>query len=97
MEDTFTTEFFEESVASPQDNPAELISCVSHNKKQKALAGVIAKIRESLDIETIFNTTVTQVRQLVAADRVGVFRFYPEQEWEGEFISEEIGTEIGRA
>ncbi|MGD1910714.1 MAG: GAF domain-containing protein [Rivularia sp. (in: cyanobacteria)] len=93
MEDTFTTEFFEESVASPQDNPAELISCVSHNKKQKALAGVIAKIRESLDIETIFNTTVTQVRQLVAADRVGVFRFYPEQEWEGEFISEDVAPE----
>ncbi|MEO1374109.1 MAG: GAF domain-containing protein [Cyanobacteria bacterium J06635_10] len=97
MEDISTSKSFEESVASPQDNPAELISCVNHNKKQKALASVIAKIRESLDIETIFKTTVTQVRQLLAADRVGVFRFYPEQEWEGEFISEDVALEWNSA
>ncbi|MEH2290661.1 hypothetical protein [Nostoc sp.] len=32
-------------------------------EQQKALASVIVRIRESLDLETIFQTTVTQVRQ----------------------------------
>ncbi|AFZ25855.1 histidine kinase with GAF domain [Cylindrospermum stagnale PCC 7417] len=62
-------------------------------EQQKALSRVIAHIRESLDIDTIFKITVTEVRQLLNTDRVGVFRFYPELEWEGEFIYEDVGTE----
>lgn len=58
--------------------------------QQKALASVIIKIRESLNLNTIFQTTVTQVRQLMKADRVAVFRFYPEKDWEGEFVSEDV-------
>ncbi|MGM3305240.1 GAF domain-containing sensor histidine kinase [Anabaena sp. WFMT] len=62
-------------------------------EKQKALSRVIAHIRESLDINTIFKITVTEIRQLLNTDRVGVFRFYPDLEWEGEFIYEDVGTE----
>ncbi|MCC5669448.1 GAF domain-containing protein [Nostoc sp. CHAB 5784] len=58
--------------------------------QQKALASVIVRIRESLDLETIFQTTVTQVRQLLNADRVAVFQFNREQNWEGEFVSEDV-------
>ena len=63
----------------------------SQAEQQKALAGVISRIRESLDLETIFKTTATEVRQLLKADRVGVFRFDPELDWEGEFIYEDVG------
>ncbi|MDZ8088240.1 MAG: GAF domain-containing protein [Nostoc sp. DedQUE12b] len=59
-------------------------------EQQKALASVIVRIRESLDLETIFQTTVTQVRQLLNADRVAVFQFDREQSWEGEFVSEDV-------
>ncbi|MEH1859275.1 MAG: GAF domain-containing protein [Nostoc sp.] len=59
-------------------------------EQQKALASVIVRIRESLDLETIFQTTVTQVRQLLNADRVAVFQFDREQNWEGEFVSEDV-------
>lgn len=59
-------------------------------EQQKALAGVIARIRQSLDLETIFKTTAIEVRSLLKADRVGVFRFYPELDWEGEFVSEDV-------
>ncbi|MEH2268115.1 MAG: GAF domain-containing protein [Nostoc sp.] len=59
-------------------------------EQQKALASVIVRIRESLDLETIFQTTVTQVRQLLNADRVAVFQFNCEQNWEGEFVSEDV-------
>ncbi|MFN6465154.1 MAG: GAF domain-containing protein [Nostoc sp. DedVER02] len=58
--------------------------------QQKALASVIVRIRESLDLETIFQTTVTQVRQLLNADRVAVFQFDLEKDWEGEFVSEDV-------
>src|SRR5689334_2438261 len=61
--------------------------------KHKALSKVIARIRQSLDVDTIFKTTVTEVRQLLNNDRVGVFRFYPELGWEGEFIYEDVGTQ----
>ncbi|MCC5639881.1 GAF domain-containing protein [Nostoc sp. CHAB 5844] len=63
------------------------------SEKQKALSGVIARIRETLDIDTIFKITVTEVRQLLKTDRVGVFRFYPELGWEGEIIYEDVGPE----
>ena len=62
----------------------------SQIEQQKALTGVIARIRESLDLETIFKTTAIEVRSLLKADRVGVFRFYPELDWEGEFVSEDV-------
>ena len=59
-------------------------------EQQKALTGIITGIRESLDLETIFKTTITQVRQLLQVDRVGVFRFDTKTEWEGEFIYEDV-------
>src|SRR6476661_6537396 len=60
-------------------------------KKLQALMGVIGKIRESLDLETIFTITATEVRQLLNADRVAVYRFFPESEWnEGEVVSEDV-------
>ena len=62
----------------------------SQIEQQNALNAVIARIRESLDLETIFKTTAIEVRSLLKADRVGVFRFYPELDWEGEFVSEDV-------
>ncbi|MEG4147410.1 PAS domain S-box protein [Microcoleus sp. Pol12B5] len=60
-------------------------------KKLQALMGVISKIRESLDLETIFKITATEVRQLLNADRVAVYRFFPESELnEGEVVSEDV-------
>ncbi|NEP72930.1 MAG: GAF domain-containing protein [Okeania sp. SIO2G4] len=66
-------------------------------QQQKALARVIKRIRSPLDLEEIFKITATEVRQLLKADRVGVFRFYPERDWEGEFVSEDVGLEWNSA
>ncbi|GAB4386289.1 MAG: hypothetical protein Kow00121_52580 [Elainellaceae cyanobacterium] len=63
----------------------------SNIKRQQALFQVISKIRESLDLNTIFTTTAIEVRRLLEVDRVGVFRFYPDSEWTaGEFVSEDV-------
>lgn len=59
--------------------------------QQSILFRVITKIRESLDLATIFQTTATEVRQTLNADRVGVFRFYPNSGWDdGVFVSEDV-------
>ncbi|MEA5620352.1 GAF domain-containing protein [Cronbergia sp. UHCC 0137] len=70
-----------------------IISSLSQGEKHKALSRVIAHIRESLDIDTIFRITVTQVRELLNTDRVGVFKFYPDLAWEGEFIYEDVDAQ----
>jgi light-regulated signal transduction histidine kinase (bacteriophytochrome) len=60
-------------------------------ERQKALLGVISRLRNPLDLETIFQATATEVRQLMGADRVGMFRFYPDAHWnDGEFVSEDV-------
>ncbi|BAS59759.1 GAF sensor signal transduction histidine kinase [Leptolyngbya boryana NIES-2135] len=67
-------------------------------ERQKALFHVIARLREPLDLETIFQSTAAEVRQLLGADRVGVFRFYPDCGWnDGEFVSEDVDPEFSSA
>lgn len=63
---------------------------LSPRDKQKALSGVVSRIRECVDIDAIFQTTVQEMRQLLNADRVGIFRLYPHLGWEGEFIYEDV-------
>lgn len=59
--------------------------------QQKALMAVVTKIRQSLDLETIFRSTAREVRQLLDADRVGIYRFLPNSSWsEGEFVAEDV-------
>ncbi|MCC5634868.1 GAF domain-containing protein [Nostoc sp. CHAB 5844] len=55
-------------------------------EQQQAVFGVIAKIRESLNTDTIFQITTKEVCQLVKADRVSVYRFT--EDWGGEFVGD---------
>lgn len=57
--------------------------------REKAIAAIIDKIRRSLDLNTIFTTTTQEVRQLLNADRVVIYRFNPD--WSGEFVVESVG------
>jgi light-regulated signal transduction histidine kinase (bacteriophytochrome) len=67
-------------------------------ERQKTLFGVISRLRNPLDLETIFQATATEVRQLMGADRVGMFRFYPDAHWnDGEFVSEDVDPEFDSA
>ncbi|ACK65764.1 putative PAS/PAC sensor protein [Rippkaea orientalis PCC 8801] len=67
-------------------------------QQEKALSQVIDKIRRTLDLETIFKTTATEVRQLLEADRVAVFQFDPNSHWtSGQFVSEDVSPEFDSA
>ena len=63
-------------------------------EQQKALTGVITRIRNSLDLKTIFQTTVKEVRQLLQVDRAGIFEFSPENGWDGCFVAEGCGEGV---
>jgi signal transduction histidine kinase/ActR/RegA family two-component response regulator len=58
-------------------------------EQQQTLAIVISKIRQSLDLSTIFTTTTQEVRRLLHADRVIIFRFKSDRQ-QGQIISEDI-------
>jgi PAS domain S-box-containing protein len=51
---------------------------------------IAAHIRQSLDLDDILNTTVTEVRQVLETDRVLIFRFEPD--WSGKVLVESLGS-----
>jgi hypothetical protein len=60
-------------------------------EQSRILFDVVSRIRESLDLETIFKTMVTEVRRSLKADRVGVYQFDPESAFnDGEFVAEDV-------
>lgn len=52
-------------------------------------AKVMDRIRRSLDVDTVFNVTTHELRQLLKADRVAVYKFLPD--WSGVFVYESVG------
>jgi light-regulated signal transduction histidine kinase (bacteriophytochrome) len=67
-------------------------------EQQQALFRVITRLRQPLDLETIFQATAAEVRQLLAADRVGMFRFYADSGCnDGEFVSEDVDPDFDSA
>lgn len=54
-------------------------------KRQATLSNIVAKIRESLDIDTIFQTATQELSKLLQTERVTIYRFNPD--WGGEFVS----------
>jgi light-regulated signal transduction histidine kinase (bacteriophytochrome) len=76
----------------------ELTQAQFQLNRQKALFDVITRLRSPLDLEIIFQSTATEVRQLLAADRVGMFRFYSDAHWnDGEFVSEDVDPDFDSA
>jgi GAF domain-containing protein len=85
---TGATELLED--ATPELVSILLTQAQQQAEQQRTLTRVISRIRESLDLGTIFQTTAIEVRELLQADRVAVFQFDPAKDWQGEFISEAI-------
>ncbi len=57
----------------------------------EAVAKVTARIRQTPDIGAIFQIVTRELRQLLKADRVGIYRFNPD--WSGEFVVESVGAD----
>ncbi|OCQ89366.1 PAS domain S-box protein [Nostoc sp. MBR 210] len=57
-------------------------------EREKAIAQVIQRMRQTLDLQTIFAATTEELRQVLNCDRVVVYRF--NSDWSGEFVSESM-------
>ena len=70
----------------------------TQTERDRFLATIALRIRQSLNLEEILKTTVAEVRQLLEADRVLIYRFEPD--WSGivtvESVSDSDWSILGR-
>lgn len=60
-------------------------------KQEVLLAEITQRIRQSLNLEAIFQISAQELRQSMNADRIGIFKFDPDSNCcDGEFISESV-------
>ncbi|MCU0525950.1 MAG: GAF domain-containing sensor histidine kinase [Elainella sp. Prado103] len=79
----------DKSLALYSEPIAQPIGSEAIQERYQALFRVVGKIRDTLDLETIFRVAVQEVRQFLGVDRVGIFRFQGDSQWmSGEFVSE---------
>lgn len=57
-------------------------------ERERAIAKIIQKMRQTFDFQTIFSVTTEELRQILQCDRVAIYRFNPD--WSGEFVCESV-------
>ncbi|MEB3289527.1 MAG: PAS domain S-box protein [Leptolyngbya sp.] len=67
---------------------------IQQQMRQEALLWEITQnIRQSLDLQVIFDTACQEIRQVFQADRVGIFRFDPDSGYnDGMFVAESVAA-----
>jgi len=60
-------------------------------ERERLVAQISQRIRQSLNLEEILNTTVSEVRQFLQVDRVFIYRFEPD--WGGVVVVESVGSQ----
>jgi two-component system, NtrC family, sensor kinase len=69
----------------------------SHIKREKLASKIANRIRQSFDLDRVLNTAAREVRKVLAADRVVLYRFCTTgensqpQHWKGKAIVESVG------
>ncbi|MGE5655980.1 MAG: PAS domain S-box protein [Actinomycetota bacterium] len=60
-------------------------------ERERLTLEITQRIRQSLELQTIFDIACAEIRWMLAADRVGIFKFYPESDFDdGEFVAESV-------
>jgi two-component system, cell cycle sensor histidine kinase and response regulator CckA len=57
-------------------------------ERERMMTGIAQRIRQSLNLEEILTTAVSEIQQFLQVDRVFVYRFEPD--WSGEVIVESV-------
>ncbi|HEY9845684.1 MAG TPA: PAS domain S-box protein, partial [Candidatus Caenarcaniphilales bacterium] len=60
-------------------------------ERDRLVVKIAQRIRQSLNLEEILNTTVSEVRQVLRSDRVFIYRFEPG--WGGVVVVESVGSD----
>ncbi|MGB8702241.1 MAG: GAF domain-containing protein, partial [Thermosynechococcaceae cyanobacterium] len=88
-------ELYAQMQARSQDLQLALAEVERVAKQERTLTQIIECIRQTLDMQQIFATATTVVRQLLQADRVAIYRFEPHSnDREGEFVAEDVAPEF---
>ena len=58
-------------------------------QRERAVALVLQRMRETLDLGTIFSTTTAELRQAVLCDRALIYQF--NADWSGQVVAESVG------
>lgn len=67
------------------------IALRKHLQQEQLIAVMRDRIRQSLNLEEILNTTAEEVRQFLQTDRVLIYRFDPD--WSGTVVVESVASE----
>lgn len=59
-------------------------------KREQAVSKIVERIRQTLDLQSIFKSTTQEVRQLLKCDRLAVYRF--NSDWSGEIVAESVAA-----
>ncbi len=59
-------------------------------ERERLIVAIARRLRQDLDLETILNTTVTEVRQFLRSDRVVLYQFEPN--WSGRVVVESVDS-----
>lgn len=73
----------------PDPNQTELLLHQTADR-ERAIARIIQRMRQTLDLATIFSATTQELRQAIQCDRVVIYRFQPD--WSGEFVAESVAS-----
>lgn len=57
-------------------------------EREQAINRVIKRMRQSLDLQSIFQTTTAELREAIKCDRVLIYRF--NSDWSGQLVSESV-------
>jgi PAS domain S-box len=60
-------------------------------ERERMIYGITQRIRQSLDLDEILQTTVAEVREFLQTDRVIIYRFNPD--WSGVVVKESVSAE----
>jgi signal transduction histidine kinase/DNA-binding NarL/FixJ family response regulator len=61
-------------------------------ERERLLGFVSQRIRQTLNLEEILHTTVTEVRHLLGSDRVLIYQFEPD--WNGKVVAESVAQDV---
>ncbi|AFY92157.1 GAF domain-containing protein [Chamaesiphon minutus] len=64
-------------------------------ERESVLREITQRIRKSLDLKTIFETAVREIRHFMETDRVGIFKFNSELNFDdGKFVAESVNMQF---
>ncbi len=74
-------------ISQQKETEAELRESAA---RERTILNVVEKIRQTLDLDEIFQATIEKLRETLKCDRVIIYRF--NDDWSGQFVAESVSV-----